>query len=103
MCTTRRLGAMLMLIGESSLANRHIMKSNFVWDLPAIHASGGALRALGILATDTVVTASTYQRASRWPGVLPVSNDSPVLSPEEEMKTFYTAPGYHLELVASEP
>jgi mono/diheme cytochrome c family protein/glucose/arabinose dehydrogenase len=51
-----------------------------------------------------VVTASTYQATRQWPaGLQPVSDNSPVLSPEEEIKTFYTAPGYHLELVASEP
>jgi mono/diheme cytochrome c family protein len=32
-----------------------------------------------------------------------VSDESPVLSPEDEMKTFFMAPGYHVELVASEP
>jgi len=37
------------------------------------------------------------------PGVQPVSPDSPVLSPADALKTFYMPPGYHLELVASEP
>ncbi|HEY7059063.1 MAG TPA: c-type cytochrome [Vicinamibacterales bacterium] len=37
------------------------------------------------------------------PGVQKVSNESPPLSPEEELKTFYMPPGYHVELVASEP
>ncbi len=37
------------------------------------------------------------------PGVQKVSEDSPALSPDEALKTFYMAPGYHLELVASEP
>ena len=32
-----------------------------------------------------------------------VAADSPALSPEEALKTFYMPPGYHLELVASEP
>ena len=32
-----------------------------------------------------------------------VSNESPALSPEAEMKTFFLPPGYHVELVASEP
>ena len=36
-------------------------------------------------------------------GVQRVSADSPVLSPAEELKTIYMPPGYHLELVASEP
>ena len=39
-----------------------------------------------------------------WPaGVQKVSPDSPALSPEEALKTFYMPPGYHLELAASEP
>ena len=37
------------------------------------------------------------------PGVQKVSDESPVLSPTEALKTFYMPPGYHLELVASEP
>ena len=38
-----------------------------------------------------------------WPaGVQKVSAESPALSPEEALKTFYMPPGYRLELVASE-
>ncbi len=37
------------------------------------------------------------------PGVQKVSNESPVLSPADAVKTFFMPPGYHLELVASEP
>ncbi len=37
------------------------------------------------------------------PGLQKVSSDSPALSPEEALKTFYMPPGYHVELVASEP
>jgi mono/diheme cytochrome c family protein/glucose/arabinose dehydrogenase len=37
------------------------------------------------------------------PGVQKVSNESPVLSWADALKTFYMPPGYHLELVASEP
>src|SRR5205823_428934 len=37
------------------------------------------------------------------PGVQTVSSDSPPLSPAEALKTFYMPPGYHVELVASEP
>src|SRR5690348_10294723 len=36
-------------------------------------------------------------------GLQPVGNASPPLPPAEAMKTFYMPPGYHLELVASEP
>jgi mono/diheme cytochrome c family protein len=32
-----------------------------------------------------------------------VSDESPALSPEAEMQTFFLPPGYHVELVASEP
>ena len=37
------------------------------------------------------------------PGVQQVSPESPVLSPADALNTFYMPPGYHLELVASEP
>jgi putative membrane-bound dehydrogenase-like protein len=55
----------------------------------------------------TFITVSAQQRSPAgrpWPpGVQKVSPDSPVLSPAEELKTFYMPPGYHVELVASEP
>src|SRR3954447_23436912 len=37
------------------------------------------------------------------PGVQRASTESPALSPEEALKTFYMPPGYQVELVASEP
>jgi glucose/arabinose dehydrogenase len=37
------------------------------------------------------------------PGVQKVSAESPALSPDEALKAFYMPPGYHMELVASEP
>src|SRR4029453_838060 len=37
------------------------------------------------------------------PGLQKVSSDSPALSPEDALKTFYMPPGYRVELVASEP
>ena len=37
------------------------------------------------------------------PGVQQVSDESPVLSPQDALNTFYMPPGYRLELVASEP
>jgi len=37
------------------------------------------------------------------PGVQKVSNESPVLAPADAVKSFYMPPGYHVELVASEP
>jgi mono/diheme cytochrome c family protein/glucose/arabinose dehydrogenase len=55
----------------------------------------------------TVVTAYSYQSSPvnrPWPpGVQKVSEDSPVLPPEEAVKTFFMPPGYRVELVASEP
>ena len=37
------------------------------------------------------------------PGLQRVSAESPALSPEDALKTFYMPPGYRVELVASEP
>src|SRR3954454_6256249 len=57
-----------------------------------------------LLITASAVSAYGFQNTQPWPpGLQPVSDESPVLSPEAEMKTFFMAPGYHLELVASEP
>ncbi len=51
-----------------------------------------------------VATGYAYQTGKPWPpGMQKVSDESPVLSPEDEMKTFFMPPGYHVELVASEP
>ena len=42
--------------------------------------------------------------SSSWPpGLRQVAADSPPRSPADEMKTFFMPPGYHVELVASEP
>ena len=64
-------------------------------------------RTIGILLCLTVSTGLAFQSspANRpWPpGVQKVSNESPVLSPADALKTFFMPPGYHLELVASEP
>jgi mono/diheme cytochrome c family protein/glucose/arabinose dehydrogenase len=44
------------------------------------------------------------QPARPWPpGVQPVNDASPALSPVEELRTFHVAPGYRVELVAAEP
>ena len=44
------------------------------------------------------------QSGQSWPpGVRPVPDSSPALSPDAEMKTFILPPGYRIELVASEP
>ena len=64
-------------------------------------------RIVAIFMVATLV--SVYGRQSSpanrpWPpGVQRVSNQSPPLSPEDALKTFYMPPGYHVELVASEP
>ena len=50
------------------------------------------------------ITAVAAQSGTGWPPALrSVSNESPALSPEEQMKTFVLPPGYRVELVASEP
>src|SRR4051812_35491784 len=61
-------------------------------------------RIAALLITASAVSAYGFQNTKPWPpGLQPVSDESPVLSPEAEMKTFFMAPGYHVELVASEP
>ena len=60
------------------------------------------------LAAGAIVHTSALQPqkpgSSSWPpGLQQVSDQSPVRSPAEEMKTFFLPPGYHAELVASEP
>ena len=61
-------------------------------------------RIAALLITASAVSAYGFQNAKPWPpGLQPVSEDSPVLSPEAEMQTFFMPPGYHVELVASEP
>ena len=50
------------------------------------------------------LTAYGQQARGGWPPPLrPASTTSPVLSPEEALKSFVLPPGYRLELVASEP
>jgi len=65
------------------------------------------LRTISILLCLTVTTAVAFQSSPPnrpWPpGVQKVSNESPVLSPADAVKTFFMPPGYHVELVASEP
>jgi glucose/arabinose dehydrogenase len=60
-----------------------------------------------LLLVAAVISESADQRSPSgrpWPpGVQNVSNESPVLSPADALQTFYMPPGYHLELVASEP
>ena len=65
------------------------------------------LRIAAILVSITVATGFAFQSSQPnrpWPpGVQQVSSESPVLSPADAVKTFYMPPGYHVELVASEP
>jgi mono/diheme cytochrome c family protein/glucose/arabinose dehydrogenase len=64
------------------------------------------LRLITLLIAGAVATGYGQSSPSnrQWPPeVQKVSDDSPALSPEEALKTFYMAPGYRLELVASEP
>src|SRR5688500_13463939 len=61
-----------------------------------------------VIALSAAAVATGYGQSSpvnrQWPPeVQKVSDDSPALSPEESLKTFFMAPGYRLELVASEP
>ena len=73
---------------------------------------GARSRSIPIVAllavASTVVVARPASQGSPpnrpWPpGIQKVSADSPALSPEDALKTFFMPPGYHLELVASEP
>jgi mono/diheme cytochrome c family protein/glucose/arabinose dehydrogenase len=65
------------------------------------------LRYFAIFFIAAVVTGFGYQSSPLnrpWPpDVQPIAGESPALSPEEALKTFYMPPGYRLELVASEP
>src|SRR4249920_1277924 len=60
-----------------------------------------------LLCAASVFAAKAYQSspANRpWPpGVQKVDPESPVLSTADALNSFYMPPGYHLELVASEP
>ena len=60
----------------------------------------------GVAAHGRAAMAATAQssNSSGWPpAVHAAPPESPVLSPADEMKTFAMPPGYHVELVASEP
>src|SRR5438046_8801363 len=61
----------------------------------------------GLVALAMVNASALQSRQSApasWPpGLQQVSDDSPARSPDEEAKTFFLPPGYHAELVASEP
>jgi mono/diheme cytochrome c family protein/glucose/arabinose dehydrogenase len=65
------------------------------------------LRVIAVFVFVMVATGHGYrsaQVAQQWPpAVQKVSADSPALSAAESMKTFSMPPGYHVQLVASEP
>jgi mono/diheme cytochrome c family protein/glucose/arabinose dehydrogenase len=65
------------------------------------------LSSAGLLVMTALVTVSGFQSSipnRQWPpAVQKVGDESPVLSPEDELKTFFMPPGYRVELVASEP
>jgi putative membrane-bound dehydrogenase-like protein len=62
------------------------------------------LMALMVVAGAIAVLAAQQPADRSWtPGVQEAPDDSPVLSPENEMKRFYLPPGFHVELVAAEP
>jgi mono/diheme cytochrome c family protein/glucose/arabinose dehydrogenase len=65
------------------------------------------VRAVSILTATVVVTGYGFQSSPvnrPWPpGVQKIGPESPALSPEEALKTFYMPPGYRVELVAAEP
>jgi len=64
--------------------------------------------AIVVLVVCGLVTAAAFQsssaRSKAWPpGLQSVNEESPALSPEAERQTFFLPPGYHADLVASEP
>jgi mono/diheme cytochrome c family protein len=61
------------------------------------------LAAIAALAAAAAAVAAQVHTQPWPPGVQQVAEDSPPLSPQDAMKTFYMPPGYSLELVASEP
>ena len=58
---------------------------------------------LGSIVVTLTAAVSGWQNRAWPPPVQKVSNDSPTLTPDAELKTFYVPPGYRVELVASEP
>ena len=57
-----------------------------------------------VLVAAAVAAGSAFQAGPPWPPTVQrVAAESPALSPADELKTFYMPPGYHLQLVASEP
>jgi mono/diheme cytochrome c family protein len=62
------------------------------------------IRAVAVLLVAAVAIGHGHQAGGQWPPPLQtVAEESPVLAPAASMKAIFTPPGYHLELVASEP
>ena len=63
------------------------------------------LRVIFLICAVSGITTLAFQGSTtKWePGVLKAPETSPPLSPADEAKNFVMAPGYHVELVASEP
>jgi mono/diheme cytochrome c family protein/glucose/arabinose dehydrogenase len=60
--------------------------------------------AIAVLAVAAAAGAAAFRSAGQWPPpVARLPDSSPVRSPGEELKTIVMPPGYHLEIVASEP
>ena len=83
-----------MFRGDQVESNR-VLSPSWRW-----HAGLAAMAAHGRAAM--TATAQSPNSAGRR-RLHAAPTDSPVLSPEDEMKTFFLPPGYRVELVASEP
>jgi mono/diheme cytochrome c family protein/glucose/arabinose dehydrogenase len=72
-----------------------------------VSVTGDIVRFFVMFVAGALATGFGYQSSPPnrpWPpGVQRVSPESPALSPEESLNTFYMPPGYRLELVAAEP
>ena len=61
-------------------------------------------RYIAFFVLSAFATGYAWQSNTPWPpGLHRVGDESPVLSPQDSMKTMFMPPGYRLELVASEP
>src|SRR5258708_9498005 len=102
-CTARPRSATLEAVRNPRRCIRDILPEER--DRP--HMFHAKLRAIAACLAGAAITVSAYQSspANRpWPPrVQTVSTESPPLSPADALKTFYLPPGYHVELVASEP
>ncbi len=70
----------------------------------AVLLSAGLLPSLPVTTSGQPAGPLSSPSGRPWPTpVQKVSDESPALSPEAALQTFYMPPGYRLELVASEP